>query len=90
MGAVHATSNSSSKESQAEELLEWLAGANDCAKLPTLDVRGLTRASFPAIAHFLPALPVLEHLRLAFLEDIGADGASCLLPNPNPTRETRR
>ncbi|KZP24271.1 hypothetical protein FIBSPDRAFT_1042324, partial [Athelia psychrophila] len=72
MGVANATSNSSSKGSQAEELLEWL-GANNCAKLATLDVRGLTRASFPAIAHFLPALPVLKHLRLAFLEDIGAD-----------------
>ncbi|KZP16038.1 hypothetical protein FIBSPDRAFT_68587 [Athelia psychrophila] len=42
-------------------------------KLATLDVRGLNRASFPALASFLSALSAFEHLRLAFLEDIGAD-----------------
>ncbi|KZP24298.1 hypothetical protein FIBSPDRAFT_1042339 [Athelia psychrophila] len=61
------------KRSQAEELLEWLANGDGCAKLATLDVRGVKRASFPALASFLSALPALEHLRLAFLEDIGAD-----------------
>lgn len=51
------------------------ANGNTCTKFMTLDVRELTRTSFPA----------LEHLSLAFLEDDGAGGASCLL-NPNSTR----
>ncbi|KZP24305.1 hypothetical protein FIBSPDRAFT_857404, partial [Athelia psychrophila] len=65
--------SSNSKSSQAEELLEWLANGDGCAKLAMLDGCGLTRALFPAFAHFLSALPALEHLRLAFLEDI-SDG----------------
>ncbi|KZP16033.1 hypothetical protein FIBSPDRAFT_1047805 [Athelia psychrophila] len=36
------------KRSQAEELLEWLANGDGCAKLATLDVRGIKRVSFPA------------------------------------------
>ncbi|KZP24264.1 hypothetical protein FIBSPDRAFT_857329 [Athelia psychrophila] len=71
--------SSNLKPLQAEELLEWLANGDGCTKLVTLDVRDLTRALFPALAHFLSALPALEHLRLAFLEDIG-DGD--LMPRP--------
>ncbi|KZP24277.1 hypothetical protein FIBSPDRAFT_857362 [Athelia psychrophila] len=33
------------KRSQAAELLEWLANGDGCAKLATLDVRGLNRAA---------------------------------------------
>ncbi|KZP28485.1 hypothetical protein FIBSPDRAFT_885725 [Athelia psychrophila] len=61
------------KGSQAEELLEWLANGDGCAKLATLDVRGIKRASFPA-ARFLPFGPPCPRTPTPrVLEDVVAD-----------------
>ncbi|KAF7986793.1 hypothetical protein HWV62_20412 [Athelia sp. TMB] len=52
-------------------LLQWLA--TGCAKVHTVDIRGITRAAVPELVAFLRALPALAHLRLSFLEDVCPD-----------------